>query len=486
VSIIFLNDFTYTYGGITFRPSIYIKANPVVINGKTYTALANILGGPVYDANSEDAGKKSVMLTGTLSDGGEYYLSPLAEDIRLPTVTCPTIVTDGVNILCFQIRGSLGSTVATKNEIVDIQYEDTTGTIRTLVKDYPLLKTAETIAVQGDPLFPIVRVIITFSLSPFDDGTTWQVPQVFITPTSISYNGASLGTFTDVVGGPGKQDCSAADLTAGKLPVAGEYHLIVPSTKYNGVTGRLSSVLDNQLGFAANVDPVLNPISPSISNAGVATTLKAKAIGPLFVSPDYELTFKIKPTATSAQWTNIMHFTGDYSQCCSKNSQLPAIYLPPNSLSMNIRMSTELDGNWGFTTSRLTANSDNNVKIRAVGNKVSVTIGTYTTSYYAPSTRSFGVARLFLSSPWAPPALAVVTNVVMTPVKNALTKLVSNQLTKSVNLPLNFAVKFSFTPTGTMSGLSNIMHITQSNTDSLGVSRMFALFIKPGSTVLNI
>lgn len=232
---------------------------------------------------------------------------------------------------------------------------------------------------------------------------------------------------------------------------------------------------------------------------------KNTLIGKTLVPKNYNLTFHIHPLGKVLQKTNIMHFTSTGKNDLVPGSRNPAIFFRPDSTLLTIHLGTLQNALWGIEpTTSLPTKQTTRVRILVFGKTAKVyfnqtLVGVSRTFDERPS----GIASVYITNPWNEPAYARLTlfsfrEITADPfVEHPLEEtfrlmvkgksLVRNKFLDTVEVPQNFNLSFSITPTGTVSTWANIMHFSKSGSNCCeSGSRMPAVFFKPGSTKLSV
>ena len=140
------------------------------------------------------------------------------------------------------------------------------------------------------------------------------------------------------------------------------------------------------------------------------------AIGRLPLPQDYTLSFNITPRTKYNQWTNIIHFTTDNSNCCNPGSRSPAIWFFPGKLSFHVRIGDTKDGNWGLDTIigdshyEIPIGQKSSFRLECRGKQVRLTVNDRVYTAIQPNNRPAGNAIVYAPDPWHTAANAYVEN----------------------------------------------------------------------------
>ena len=149
------------------------------------------------------------------------------------------------------------------------------------------------------------------------------------------------------------------------------------------------------------------------------TPIYNKVIGSVPMrSGDYSLSFSIKPTAFSGNWTNIIRFQSTVvgqGDCCTPGQRSPAIWFFPGTLNLHVRIGDMWDGNWGINTDPIPLGQTSTFNLVCKGKSVTLTVNSWTYTVTQPSTRATAATmRVYAGDPWYLPAQAAVTNLCYT------------------------------------------------------------------------
>jgi len=200
------------------------------------------------------------------------------------------------------------------------------------------------------------------------------------------------------------------------------------------------------------------------------------------VPVNYVLNFTVTPLATVSGWSNILH----YSATQSDSSRIPAIWFVPGTTNLHVRFSTASRANDGFNSDvALPLSAATNVSIRAYRQSIQLFLnGSLAQSYTTGDWRVSGDAYLYVSDPWYTPVMARVGGLSLTAIGDSLVpNVVRQQVPTQVNVPVNYVLNFTVTPLATVSGWSNILHYSATQSDS---SRIPAIWFVPGATNLHV
>jgi len=126
---------------------------------------------------------------------------------------------------------------------------------------------------------------------------------------------------------------------------------------------------------------------------------------------DYTLSMNILPRAGNGNvWAELVHFTTTGGDCCTPGERMPGVWFIPNTLRLHIRIGDMRDGNWGIDTRTACAmNQTNTFSIECRGSQVTVRLNSETITVTQPSTRPTGLAQVFGSTRFYPPANASIS-----------------------------------------------------------------------------
>ena len=226
---------------------------------------------------------------------------------------------------------------------------------------------------------------------------------------------------------------------------------------------------------------------------------------------DYDLGFVLTPGETTNEgWANIIHVTATGNNCCDYGDRIPGIWFYPNTRRLHIRDGSTDDGNNGCDPEvELAADVPSAVRIEIRANAVEVFINDESQCQSDRTERTpHESAHVFASDPWHNPANAMISDFYImcdsdmdTPglqagsssacavtaaspppptvdVQAAIaaagsvpgaTYLITNEQAlaqatelQSVDIPPDYDLGFTITPTGIVEEWANIVHVTAS------------------------
>ena len=152
-----------------------------------------------------------------------------------------------------------------------------------------------------------------------------------------------------------------------------------------------------------------------------------------------------------------------------------AIKFPPNSTQLRVQIGVYPNQTYSLDTPALPMEFQTSIRVEAVGGDVWVFFNnSIVATMMLYGTKLSGKATLFISSPWESPADAFVSSISM----NAISELSSRPIAdhagplvraiayEKTYVPPNYGLSFNITPTGLVSGWSNIIHYSQDNTNT--------------------
>jgi hypothetical protein len=131
----------------------------------------------------------------------------------------------------------------------------------------------------------------------------------------------------------------------------------------------------------------------------------------LAMTQDYKLQFVITPRAINGSWSNIIHFTGNDTDCCAGGSRTPAIWFFPGDLRLHVRMGEHNDGNWGMDIPGCQLNKESMFSLECKGKSVRITLDGKVFSATHPNWRYSGNVKVYGSNPWYINATADIKDV---------------------------------------------------------------------------
>ena len=154
-----------------------------------------------------------------------------------------------------------------------------------------------------------------------------------------------------------------------------------------------------------------------------------------------------------------------------------AIWFVAGTTYLTVRVATQTITDEGIVSSNasLPLNAITKVRVEASGRDVFLYLNnTLDTMITVSADRIFGVASLYVSNPWQPPALATIASIQMIPfstrsfipASNFNSRLSQLAVYEATTVPTNFALSFDIKPFGTVSELASIIYYRKSDMGS--------------------
>ena len=236
-------------------------------------------------------------------------------------------------------------------------------------------------------------------------------------------------------------------------------------------------------------------------------------LAPIDLPLDYTVGFTLTPRAYVGEWANIIHVSATGNNCCNYGDRIPGIWFYANTYRLHIRDGTTSSGNAGCDPSEeLVVNVATAMRVEFRGFHISVFFDDVLKCEAArvDGRTTHTAARIWLPDNWHAPADANVDDVYILPLAptgGCITRGACNFDTSAssddgsctmpaagldcqgnalfvagvitmfpdltvlvaqaegsplavINLPLDYAVQFEFTPTAAAGGWANIIHFT--------------------------
>merc|ERR1712167_547483 len=216
---------------------------------------------------------------------------------------------------------------------------------------------------------------------------------------------------------------------------------------------------------------------------------------------DYAVEFDIKPTAAAGGWAIIIHFTTD-GNCCAYGQRIPGVWFYGGTTRLHIRDGSSANGNHGCDPEeQLPLNEWTTVRMDMTAGGMEVFYNGVSKCTQEGRDRSaFNNIQVYAADPWHETAagsmrqltvIAMDSNDVLVPGATYLTAspmmLVQGTEFQPIDVPLDYEVAFTITPTAAVGGWGNIIHITADGGNCCNYGqRIPGVWFYPGSTRLHI
>jgi hypothetical protein len=152
--------------------------------------------------------------------------------------------------------------------------------------------------------------------------------------------------------------------------------------------------------------------------AGRGLLLAQKAMHAVVALPDdYTIAFTINPSITQNEgWGSIIHFSATGSNCCNYGDRVPAVWFRPGTRELYIIDGQPTNGDDACDVANpVTPNTDTRVEIAVHQLQVTVKVNGAIVCQEARQDRAiFPTVHVYASDPWHEPALATLSDFIMT------------------------------------------------------------------------
>ncbi|KAJ3268608.1 hypothetical protein HDV01_002546, partial [Terramyces sp. JEL0728] len=217
--------------------------------------------------------------------------------------------------------------------------------------------------------------------------------------------------------------------------------------------------------------------------------------GQVDVPANFSVCFDITPIDVVAPWSSIAHYTVDDTDMATAGSRLLGIWFVPGTTQLYIRMGSSGAPNGGITSAALPINQTTAIEIQVIGQTAYLSCnGSISQIYVFSGDRPTGSAFFYMSDPWYVPANAQLSKYklkALNTLDNTDLPAGTFQIVKGyrgqVNVPVNFAITFDFTPISAVPSWGSIAHYSADNADlATPGSRMPGIWTYPGTSQLYI
>jgi len=216
---------------------------------------------------------------------------------------------------------------------------------------------------------------------------------------------------------------------------------------------------------------------------------------------DFSVQFDFNPTAAAGGWANLIHFTTG-GNCCGYGQRIPGVWFYAGTTRLHIRDGHAGDGNAGCDPEeQLPLNEWTTVRMDMTAGGMEVFYNGVSKCTQEGRDRSaFNNIQVYAADPWHETAagsmrqltvIAMDSNDVLVPGATYLTaspmQLVQGTEFQPIDVPLDYEVAFTITPTAAVGGWGNIIHITADGGNCCNYGqRIPGVWFYPGSTRLHI
>ena len=181
----------------------------------------------------------------------------------------------------------------------------------------------------------------------------------------------------------------------------------------------------------------LSDSSTTIIGDNSTKIIRSQRYSSIEVTPNFCLSFIIKPQGIVSNWSSIIHFTISNKNCCNAKDRCPAIFFRPGNTKICVVIGNSSKGNLNFSTNNpLPLNQNTKVILTVTGNKayfkcyneLNIVFENHTVTI--PGIRPLGLAYVYVGDPWYEPAKALIKNIKYQADKYSRCKSIQNIVSK--------------------------------------------------------